>query len=48
METANEMWKNAFLVKRTRFARENPGLSEAELNQMTANYFRKLSESKVR
>ena len=45
-ETANEMWKNAFVVKKTRFANENPQLSEDELNKITAAYFRKMSESK--
>ena len=46
LETANEMWKDAFLIKKTRFATENPGLSDEELTKMTAAYFRKLSERK--
>lgn len=44
LETANEMFKAAFLVKKTRFAQENPHLTEDELNKMTALYFRKLAE----
>ncbi|MGZ3775083.1 MAG: hypothetical protein ACXVCY_18935 [Pseudobdellovibrionaceae bacterium] len=43
-ETANEMFKAAFPVKKTRFAQENPNLSEEEINKMTALYFRKLAE----
>ena len=46
LETANEMWKDAFLVKKTKFASENPGLSDEELTKMTAAYFRKMGESK--
>lgn len=44
LETANEMFKAAFLVKKTRFSQENPHLSEEELNKMTALYFRRLAE----
>ena len=46
LETANEMWKDAFLMKKTRFAKENPNLSDEALMKMTAAYFRKLAESK--
>lgn len=46
LETANEMFKDAFAMKRMRFAEANPDLSEEELNKKTAEYFRKLSEKK--
>ena len=44
LEMANTMFKEAFLVKRTRFAKENPHLSEFEIDKMTANYFRNLPD----
>lgn len=44
LETANEMFKAAFLVKKTRFAEQNPHLTEEELNKKTALYFRELAE----
>lgn len=36
LETANEMYIAAFLVKKTRFSVENPSLTDVELNQKTA------------
>jgi hypothetical protein len=48
LETANAMFKNAFLVKKTRFAKENPHLNEAELNKFTADYIRGLSNDPER
>lgn len=44
LETANAMFKEAFLVKKTRFAKENPFLSESEINKLTADYFRNLPD----
>lgn len=44
LETANVMFKEAFLVKRTRFFKENPQLSDVELDKMTADYFRNLPD----
>lgn len=47
LEVANQMFKDAFIVKRTRFAAENPRLSERELDRLTAEYFAKLPSSPV-
>lgn len=47
LETANEMYKAAFTVKKQKFAQENPKLTEAELNRKTAEYFRHLAENPV-
>ena len=46
LETANEMYKQAFLVKRTRLAVANSAMSDAELDRMTVLYFSKLKEKK--
>ena len=46
LEMADQMFKDAFLVKKTRFSHLHPELSEKELHQMTAAYFRKLNEEK--
>jgi hypothetical protein len=46
LETANQMFIDAFLVKKTRFSHLHPELSEAELLKMTAAYFRALNERK--
>lgn len=45
LEMADQMFKDAFLVKKMKFAQENPQLSEADLKAKTAEYFRKLSET---
>jgi hypothetical protein len=45
LEMANQMFKDAFLVKKTRFSHEHPELSDIELNKMTANYFRNLPDT---
>ena len=45
LETANEMFKAAFAVKKTKLGKKNPELSEAELNAQTAQYFRRIAES---
>jgi len=42
LETANEMYKDAFKIKMHTFAEKNPHLSEKELQAMTADYFRSL------
>lgn len=44
LEMADQMFKDAFLVKKTRFSHLHPELSDEELNKMTANYFKKLNE----
>jgi len=46
LEMANQMFKDAFLVKKTRFSHLHPELDDDHLNKMTANYFRKLNEEK--
>ena len=46
LETANQMFKDAFLVKKTRFSHLHPELSDQELHKLTAEYFRKLNEAK--
>lgn len=49
LELADQMWfKDAFLVKKTRFSHLHPHLSDKELHKMTAEYFRKLNEEKSR
>jgi hypothetical protein len=45
LETANEMFKTAFQVKKSRIRTLNPELSDEDLNKKTALYFRNLSES---
>jgi hypothetical protein len=44
LETADQMFKDAFLVKKTRFSHLHPELSDEELHRLTAEYFRKLAE----
>ena len=44
LEIADQMFKDAFLVKKTRFSHLYPHLSDGELIKMTAQYFRKLNE----
>jgi len=46
LELADQMFKDAFLVKKTRFSHLHPELSDEELNKMTAEYFKKLNEEK--
>lgn len=46
LETANEMFKNAFQVKKMKFHQENLTLTDEELNVMTADYFKKLHRVK--
>lgn len=45
LETANQMYKDAWLVKRTRFQKLYPDLSSAELDKKTAQYFAQLKDS---
>jgi hypothetical protein len=47
VEIADQMFKDAFLVKKTRFSHLHPELSDEELHKMTAEYFRKLNEEKT-
>jgi hypothetical protein len=42
LETANEMYKMAFLVKKNKFSREFPKLTESEILQKTMKYFKEL------
>ena len=46
LEMADQMFKDAFLVKKTRFSHLHPELSEAELQKMTVDYFKKLNREK--
>lgn len=46
LETANEMFKNAFQVKKMKFRQENLKLTDEELNVMTADYFKKMHKVK--
>lgn len=46
LETANEMYKAAFIIKKGRFAQMNTNFSEKELLEKTAEYFRQLNERK--
>lgn len=41
---ANQMFKDAFLVKKTRFSYLHPELSDEELHKMTIEYFRNLPD----
>ena len=44
LEMADQMFKDAFLVKKTRFSHLYPELSDDELIKMTAKYFKELNE----
>ncbi|MCB0411377.1 MAG: hypothetical protein KDD22_02555, partial [Bdellovibrionales bacterium] len=44
LEIANQMFKEAFLVKKTRFSHLHPELSDEELHKMTIEYFRNLPD----
>jgi hypothetical protein len=44
LEMANQMFKDAFLVKKTRFSKLYPTLSDDELHKITAEYFRNLPD----
>ena len=44
LEMANQMFKDAFLVKKTRFSHLHPELSDEELHKMTIEYFRNLPD----
>jgi len=41
---ANQMFKDAFLVKKTRFSHLHPQLADEELHKMTVEYFRNLPD----
>ena len=41
---ADQMFKDAFLVKKTRFSKLHPDLSDEELHQMTVDYFKDLGK----
>ncbi|PIS11684.1 MAG: hypothetical protein COT73_02600 [Bdellovibrio sp. CG10_big_fil_rev_8_21_14_0_10_47_8] len=45
LEIANQMYKDAWLVKRTLFQRKFPQLSSQELDKKTAEYFSQLKEN---
>ncbi len=42
------MFKDAFLIKKTRFSHLHPDLSDEELQKMTVEYFKKLNEETPR
>jgi len=44
LETANAMFKEAFAMIKQRFNLKTPGLSDAELNRLTAEYIRQLPD----
>jgi SRSO17 transposase len=44
MHLANQMWKDAFLVKKTKLALENPNLSDLEIEKKTIEYFKSLNK----
>ncbi len=46
LETADAMFKDAFIVKKARFSHLYPELSDLELMKLTAAYFKKLNEVK--
>jgi hypothetical protein len=48
LELADQMFKDAFLVKKTRFSHLHPDLSDEELQKMTAEYFKKLNQEPAR
>ncbi len=48
LELADQMFKDAFLVKKTRFSHLHPNLSDEELQKMTVEYFKKLNEETSR
>jgi hypothetical protein len=39
LELANRMYIDAFLIKRHKFARENPALSDIEVDKLTRHFF---------
>lgn len=46
LETADQMFKDAFLIKKTRFSHLYPHLSKEDLHLMTVAYFKKLNTEK--
>lgn len=44
LEVANQMFKDAFLVKKMQFSKMHPDLSDEELHKMTIEYFRNLPD----
>ncbi len=44
LEIANQMFKEAFLVKKMRLSHLRPELSEEDLHKMTIEYFRNLPD----
>jgi hypothetical protein len=48
LETANAMFKEAFAMIKQRFNLKTPGLSDAELNKLTAEYIRQLPDDNKR
>ncbi|KYG64106.1 hypothetical protein AZI86_15000 [Bdellovibrio bacteriovorus] len=44
LEIANQMYKDAWLVKRTQFQKKFPHLSSAELDKKTSEYFAQLKD----
>ncbi|HPI39561.1 MAG TPA: hypothetical protein PLJ21_02075 [Pseudobdellovibrionaceae bacterium] len=46
LEIADQMFKDAFLVKKTRFSHLHPNLTNEELQKKTIEYFKKLNQEK--
>lgn len=44
LETANQMYKDAWLVKRTKFQKAHPELSARQIDEKTSAYFAKLKD----
>ncbi len=44
LEMANQMFKDAWLVKHTFFQKKFPNLTTEEVNKMTAQYFANLKD----
>jgi hypothetical protein len=45
LEMADQMFKDAFLIKKTRFSHLYPNLSDEDLQKKTIDYFKKLNET---
>lgn len=48
LETADQMFKDAFLVKKTRFSHLYPERSDSELHKMTVDYFKSHHQNKLK
>ena len=48
LETADQMFKDAFTIKKARLSHLNPNLTAQELQKLTAEYFKKLNMKKIK